>query len=258
MGARKEVTASKHLDKDGRNGLGGGREAEGAHGKIILRANPHFEQRAGGSSRSDPAETGASRRRRARCERERREDRPGPTTRAARQGRYRARRDHRPAGSYRRVHGSATHQRAGGSDCVPVPVRYLLDVNALVALGFLEHEFHARVASWVMSLRKEARYEILTCSITELGFVRVLSQAPQYGLTVAQSKTLLLRLRRQSTVPFAFLADDHDVSLLPAWVKTARQTTDGHLAELAHANGCVLATLDQRIPSSFLIPENGA
>jgi predicted nucleic acid-binding protein len=25
----------------------------------------------------------------------------------------------------------------------------LLDVNALVALGFLNHEFHARVASWV-------------------------------------------------------------------------------------------------------------
>jgi len=26
---------------------------------------------------------------------------------------------------------------------------YLLDVNALVALGFIHHEFHNRVAAWV-------------------------------------------------------------------------------------------------------------
>jgi len=133
-------------------------------------------------------------------------------------------------------------------------VRYLLDVNALVALGFLEHEFHERVAWWLSSLGKGARYAIVTCPITELGFVRVLSQAPQYGLTVAQSRRLLTRLRGQSAVPFEFIADDHDVSRLPAWVKTARQTTDGHLAELAQAHGCLLATLDERIPSAFVIP----
>lgn len=133
-------------------------------------------------------------------------------------------------------------------------MRYLLDVNALLALGFLEHEFHGRVASWMLSLLKKTPYEILTCPITELGFVRVLSQAPQYGLTVAQSRTLLLRLKQQSAVPFGFIADDHDVSRLPRWVKTARQTTDGHLAELARANGCVLATLDKRIPSALVIP----
>jgi predicted nucleic acid-binding protein len=133
-------------------------------------------------------------------------------------------------------------------------VRYLLDVNALVALGFLEHEFHERVAMWVLDLGKETRYEILTCAITELGFVRVLSQAPQYGLTVAQARTLLLRLKKQRAVPFAFIADDHDISRLPAWAKTGRQTTDGHLAELAKAHGSVLATLDERIPSAFLIP----
>lgn len=131
---------------------------------------------------------------------------------------------------------------------------YLLDVNALVALGFLEHEFHDRVAHWVLRLGDRTHDEILTCPITELGFVRVLSQAPQYGLTVAQSKTLLVRLKKQRTVPFGFVADDHDISHLPAWAKTGRQTTDGHLAELARAHGSVLATLDERIPSTFLIP----
>jgi uncharacterized protein len=133
-------------------------------------------------------------------------------------------------------------------------VRYLLDVNALVALGFLEHEFHERVGLWVLSLGKGTRYEIVTCPITELGFVRVLSQAPQYGLTVAQSRTLLMRLKKQRAVPFEFIADDHDISRLPAWAKTGRQTTDGHLAELARVHGSVLATLDQQIPAAFVIP----
>jgi len=133
-------------------------------------------------------------------------------------------------------------------------VRYLLDVNALVALGFLEHEFHERVSLWVLSLGKRARYAILTCATTELGFVRVLSQAPQYGFAVAQAKTLLLRLKRQEAVPFEFIVDDLDISRLPAWVKTGRQTTDGHLAELARAHNSIFATLDERIPSAFVIP----
>lgn len=133
-------------------------------------------------------------------------------------------------------------------------MRYLLDVNALVALGFLEHEFHERVGRWLMSLGKAPSYEILTCPITELGFVRVLSQAPQYGLTVAQSRTLLVRLKKQGVVPFRFIADGQDISRLPAWAKTGRQTTDGHLAELARAHDSVLATLDERIPSAFVIP----
>ena len=35
-------------------------------------------------------------------------------------------------------------------------MRYLLDVNALVALGFFEHVFHARVASWARRLKSRA------------------------------------------------------------------------------------------------------
>jgi len=38
------------------------------------------------------------------------------------------------------------------------------------------------------------------------------------------------------------------------WVKTPKQITDGHLAQLAKANGAILATLDGRIPGAFLIP----
>lgn len=130
-------------------------------------------------------------------------------------------------------------------------MKYLLDVNALVALGFDRHEFHGRVAAWLTQHRFP---NMATCSITELGFVRVLSQAPSYGFTVAQARTLLLRLKRAYAVPFTFLSDNHDVSHLPAWVKNPRQTTDGHLAELAKAHGAILATLDGKISGAYLVP----
>jgi len=127
---------------------------------------------------------------------------------------------------------------------------YLLDVNALVALGFANHEFHDRVASWVRSQQAP----LATCSITELGFTRVLAQAPAYGLTIAHARTLLLRMKRTNASRFTFITDDHDISHLPTWVKTFKQTTDGHLVELARENGGVLATLDGRIPGAYLIP----
>ena len=53
-------------------------------------------------------------------------------------------------------------------------MKYLLDVSTLVALGVSEHEFHGRVTTWVGGLRSSGISELLTCSITELGFVRIL------------------------------------------------------------------------------------
>jgi hypothetical protein len=130
-------------------------------------------------------------------------------------------------------------------------VKYLLDVNALVALGCSHHEFHHRVAAW---LHAQQFPPLVTCSITELGFVRVLAQAPAYGFTVLQARSLLLRLKRSTIVTLTFLPDSHDISHLPVWVKSAKQTTDGHLLQLASANGAVLATLDEKIPRAYSIP----
>jgi predicted nucleic acid-binding protein len=134
-------------------------------------------------------------------------------------------------------------------------VKYLLDVNVLVALGLLDHVFHQRVAIWVQSSDPRNGRELLTCPITELGFVRVLSQASQYRITVSQAKSLLSQLKKSNALKLGFLADDHDASRLPAWVRTGGQTTDGHLLELARAHGALLATLDGRIPGAFVVPE---
>jgi toxin-antitoxin system PIN domain toxin len=130
--------------------------------------------------------------------------------------------------------------------------RYLLDVNALIALGFREHDFHAPVATWVRKLNSGD--ELVTCAITELGFVRVLAQLPQAELSIDEAKNILQRLKSVGSVLFTFVADDHDASRLPGWVKTPKQTTDGHLAELAKAHGAKLATLDRSVPGAFLIP----
>jgi predicted nucleic acid-binding protein len=126
---------------------------------------------------------------------------------------------------------------------------YLLDVNALVALGFSLHVFHLRVSRWIA----EATPELATCSITELGFVRVLAQTTSYGVSLADAQKLLLRLKKSAAA--VFISDHHDISRLPAWVKTANQLTDGHLLQLAKANTASLATLDRKIPGAFLIPE---
>ncbi len=130
---------------------------------------------------------------------------------------------------------------------------YLLDVNALIALGLRQHIFHDRVSSWSRSVRRSSE-GLATCSITELGLLRILTRAPQYGFSVADARGLLAQLKASSAQAFTFLADDQDVSRLPAWVKTPRQTTDGHLLQLARAHGSMLATFDRRIPGSLLIP----
>jgi predicted nucleic acid-binding protein len=130
-------------------------------------------------------------------------------------------------------------------------MKYLLDVNVLLALGIFHHTFHARVMAWSLSLKD---MELLTCSITELGFARVAAQAPAYGFTVEQAQTLLNSLKTKGTTLLKFLPDAVDIAQLPVWVKTPNQTTDGHLLQLASANGAVLATLDKGIPGAYLIP----
>jgi hypothetical protein len=82
----------------------------------------------------------------------------------------------------------------------------------------------------------------------------VLAQAPAYGFTVTQARALLLRLKQAGKSRLTFIPDGHDVSRLPSWVRAPRQITDGHLSKLASANGAILATLDENIPGSYLIP----
>ena len=74
---------------------------------------------------------------------------------------------------------------------------YLLDLNAFVALGFINHEFHVRLARWVQS----SSPQLTSCPITELGFVRVLAQAPAYGYCSPGTYTLAASQRGSYVCP---------------------------------------------------------
>jgi predicted nucleic acid-binding protein len=130
-------------------------------------------------------------------------------------------------------------------------VTYLLDVNALLALAHASHVHHARVSAWVAKLGRD--HVLATCSITELGFVRI---APQARLSphVAASRDLLARLRASTRPPFVRLVDDLGADSLPPWADTPASTTDGHLSALAAERDAQLVTLDEGIPGSLLIP----
>ena len=98
-------------------------------------------------------------------------------------------------------------------------MKYLLDVNVLVALCVSEHEFHERVASWMNEAARAGRSELITCAVTELGFLRTLAQAEPYGFTIEQGKDLLSQLKSSKEFHFVFLSDGLGLAQLQRWVR---------------------------------------
>ena len=130
---------------------------------------------------------------------------------------------------------------------------YLLDVNALLALGIVEHEFHGPTELWVKKAAAD-HATFASCAMTELGFLRVLLHGPYGVFTLAQGQRNLRLLKSSRKYRFEFIADDQDAQQLSPWVAWPRQVTDGHLVALAKAHGGMLATLDQGIRGAFFIP----
>ena len=129
---------------------------------------------------------------------------------------------------------------------------WLLDVNVLVAMAHQDHLDHGRVARWFASQAgTEARMG--TCSITELGFVRVSVQAALEA-SIPEAVKTLKGLKASSRIPFDLLSDGQGASQLPRIVTGPKQVTDGHLLELARRSQRQLVTLDKGIPGAFLIP----
>ena len=58
-------------------------------------------------------------------------------------------------------------------------MKYLLDVNVLVAWGWSDHVEHERTATWIAAARKQKTTTLLTSAIPELGFMRVSVQRTQ-------------------------------------------------------------------------------
>ena len=133
-------------------------------------------------------------------------------------------------------------------------MKYLLDVNTLVAWGWEDHAEHSRVAKWVRQQRSNPDSILLTSAIPQLGFVRVSVQRAAGQVTVEAAAEILAGMLAALGDRHAFVPDGQVAKDFPPWCRTAAQTTDGHLSKLAQSLGAKLATCDQGIPEAILIP----
>ncbi len=131
---------------------------------------------------------------------------------------------------------------------------YLLDVNVLVAWGWLDHVSHEQTARWIGATSARTGSTLLTSAIPELGFVRVSVQRTGGQVTVKEAGKTLAGMLKALGARHAFLPDDRPANGFPHWCSHASRTTDAHLLQLAEAHGALLATLDTRIPGAFLVP----
>lgn len=132
---------------------------------------------------------------------------------------------------------------------------YLLDVNVLVAMKYVTHVHHARATRWFDDLGKcDAFARLATCSITEIGFVRVAaSKRADLAADVSCARRDLAHLKEHRA--FTFLGDSLGADHLPLWATRSKHVTDGHLLSLAKAWGSQLVTLDGGIPGAILIAD---
>lgn len=127
-------------------------------------------------------------------------------------------------------------------------MKHLLDVNALVAALWSGHVHHTRMHQWLAAL--PATDTVLTCGLTEIGFIRVINAA--YGVGVDEAKSTLDAFRRKAGLEYLATLPS-PLETLPAWTRSHKQVTDAYLTGLAAHHGAKLATLDRGIPGAKLI-----
>jgi toxin-antitoxin system PIN domain toxin len=131
--------------------------------------------------------------------------------------------------------------------------RYLLDVNALVALADPYHKHHEAMEKWFQSIEVSATTWGI-CPLTEAGFVRVITN-PGYSdpLTIEEAIAYLTRLtvltRPASGLNYEYWPiSDPWVALASPFIGrlfSHQQVTDSYLLGLAVRNNGVLVTFDR-------------
>lgn len=121
----------------------------------------------------------------------------------------------------------------------------LLDVNALVALGWDSHIHHVRMRKW---FNENAATGWATCPVTESGFVRVSTNPKVLPSPIRSADARRVLAAFRSLAGHRFLVDDVSVvdEDFPS-VIGHRQVTDGHLLALARRRGVRLVTFDAGI-----------
>jgi toxin-antitoxin system PIN domain toxin len=125
-------------------------------------------------------------------------------------------------------------------------VRYLPDVNVLIALSDDAHEGHQAATRW---FKDRGAHEWVLCPLTEAGFVR-LSVAPHMGnKDMVDAVALLKEMTRVPGYRFLPISDTW-LSLVHPFLTRLhgyRQVTDAYLLGLAIKEDAVLVTLDKHV-----------
>ena len=127
-------------------------------------------------------------------------------------------------------------------------MKYLLDVNALVAMCHANHPANLRFHAW---LGRQNKADMASCAICDLGFIRISMMAP-LNYTLEMAEKALASMKRD----LPGYIDTMPPPRLARWVLSHKQTTDAYLCQLAAANGMKLATFDTGIKdaAAFFIP----
>ena len=131
----------------------------------------------------------------------------------------------------------------------------LLDINVLLALTWPNHTFHLAAHHW---FDKFSGRLWATCTLTELGFIRLSSNQSFHSeiVTPKEAASELKKFCRDTGHRFWTSPTAADPTLFGR-AKGHQQVNDAWLVELTRAHGGVLATFDKRLhvhdPSGTLI-----
>ena len=131
---------------------------------------------------------------------------------------------------------------------------FLLDVNVLIAMAWPTHRAHEKAQEW---LARHAREGWATCPLTQIGFVRILSNPAFSPNALTPAHALALLHANIGHPAHRFWADEisfiHALESLNPRLAGHQQVTDAYLLGLAIRKKGKLATMDRAVLA--LLPE---
>jgi uncharacterized protein len=132
---------------------------------------------------------------------------------------------------------------------------WLLDANALIALGWPAHEHHNTMRAW---FKRHATHGWATSALTQSAFVRIVSQPAFSGRVIALAEIAELLLRNTAHPKHRLLPLDFGfeqvLGCCTGGLLGHRQITDAYLVTLAARHKARLVTFDSGITQLLATP----
>jgi predicted nucleic acid-binding protein len=120
-------------------------------------------------------------------------------------------------------------------------MKYLLDVNLLIAGVIQTHSLHVHARAWLPGK------QVVLCPLVELGFLRISTNSKSaIGLTMDRARDVLERFVLERNADRI----QDDLPALESHPRLSDQVTDHYLANLAAKHGFKLATFDAKLRHS--------